>query len=326
MRAPPAGALRVMLGASTLSIPLAPVRALAHDGRPLAPHDLPGAWTLDPWMIVPVVAAALLYGIGLRTLWQRSARGRGIRRAEAAAFVAGWVALAVALLSPLHAVGEVLFSAHMIQHELMMVVAAPLLVLGRPMLAMVFAFPGDARQRLGALGRAAPVRAAWRACSAPAAAWLLHAAALWGWHAPGPYQASLRSDAAHALQHASFLGTALLFWWALLRGREARRGQGWALAYVFTTLLHTGLLGALLTFSPALWYPDYAATTAPWGLMPLEDQRLGGLIMWIPGGLSYLVAGLALLASWLRESEGRRRETTDGSMEGAPSLATTGEP
>jgi hypothetical protein len=103
----------------------------------------------------------------------------------------------------------------------------------------------------------------------------------------------------------SFLGTALLFWWALLHGREGRLGRPAAVIYLFTTAGHTSLLGALLTFSPRLWYPLYDSTTAPWGLTPLEDQQLAGVIMWVPAGLSYLFAALGLAATWLRDPAAR---------------------
>jgi putative membrane protein len=109
----------------------------------------------------------------------------------------------------------------------------------------------------------------------------------------------------HALQHASFLGTALLFWWALVHGREGRMGYGASVFYLFATAMHSGGLGALLTFAPAPWYGDYAGTTVAWGLTPLEDQQLAGLIMWIPAGAAYVVAGLILLAAWMREAERR---------------------
>ena len=103
----------------------------------------------------------------------------------------------------------------------------------------------------------------------------------------------------HNLQHASFLAAALLFWWAIVR----RRPDGIAVLYVLTTLLHTGFLGALLTFAPNVWYPAYMSTANPWGLGALEDQQLGGLIMWVPAGAIFIVAGLLLLAQWLRTLE-----------------------
>jgi putative membrane protein len=106
-------------------------------------------------------------------------------------------------------------------------------------------------------------------------------------------------------QHLSFLFSALLFWWALIHGPRGLMGYGAAVLYVFTTSLHTGLLGALLTFASSVWYPSYIGLTDSWGLTPLEDQQLGGLITWIPAGLVYVFAALALFAGWLRESEAR---------------------
>jgi len=148
-------------------------------------------------------------------------------------------------------------------------------------------------------------RVLWAFITNPFVAWLIHAVVLWTWHAPALFPATLESDFVHTLQHVSFLGSALLFWWAIIQGRQRVLGYGVAVLYLFTTALHSGLLGALLTFSRAIWYPIYGETTAAWGLTPLEDQQLGGLIMWIPAGLAYIIAGLALFAGWLRESEMR---------------------
>jgi cytochrome c oxidase assembly factor CtaG len=183
-----------------------------------------------------------------------------------------------------------------------MAIAAPLLVLGRPIVPSLWAMPKRWRQESGRWARGATVRGIWRAITAPAAAFTLHFIAIWTWHAPGLYDLSLRSEFIHALQHASFLGTALLFWWAIVHGGR-RIGHGAAVLYLFATAVHTSLLGALLTFTNSLWYPAYGATTGPWGLMPLEDQQLAGLIMWIPGGIVYAGAALALFASWLRASD-----------------------
>jgi putative membrane protein len=135
------------------------------------------------------------------------------------------------------------------------------------------------------------------------------------WHVPSLFQATLGSEVVHAAQHVSFLASALVFAEALVYrggdgGADARMGYGAAVVYLFTTAVHTSVLGALLTFSNELWYPAYQTTTAAWGLTPLEDQQLGGLIMWVPAGVVYVVAGLALLAAWLGEAERRvaRRE------------------
>jgi putative membrane protein len=193
----------------------------------------------------------------------------------------------------------------MVQHELLMAVAAPLVVLGRPILPFLWALPMSWRRAIGAWAGTPPVSAAWELLSLPVVAWTLHALAIWIWHAPALYQAALNSEAMHTLQHVSFLGTGLLFWWALLRGREGRLGRPSAVLYLFATSVHTTVLGALLTFSTRTWYPTYATATAAWGLTPLEDQQVAGLIMWIPAGLAYLLATLVIAASWLKEPVGR---------------------
>jgi hypothetical protein len=141
--------------------------------------------------------------------------------------------------------------------------------------------------------------------------WLLHAVALWIWHVPSLYEAALERESIHALEHACFFVTAALFWWGLTRGRYGRLGYGAAVVYVFATAMHSGLLGAALTVSPRLWYPIYARSTSAWGLSPIEDQQLAGLIMWIPAGVIFAGVGLAFFAAWLNESGRRARFNAD---------------
>jgi putative membrane protein len=277
------------------------VSVVFHDGQPLAPHDLWSAWSWEPLVVASLLVSACLYVRGAQALWGAAGTGHGIRRSEVAAFAAGWVALALSLVSPLHRLGGVLFTAHMAQHELLMVVAAPLLVLGRPVIPFLWALPVTWRRVVGSWSAVPAVSRTWKLITLPSAAWALHAAAIWVWHAPALYQATLGSETVHTLQHVSFFGTALLFWWSVLQGVGVRLARPAAVIYLFTTAGHTSLLGALLTFSPRLWYPLYDASTAPWGLTPLEDQQLAGVIMWVPAGLSYLIAALALAATWLRE-------------------------
>jgi len=276
----------------------------------LEPSDLWRAWSFEPGIVLPLALAAGLYARGLRALWRQAGAGHGIRRWQAAAFAAGWLVLAIALVSPLHELGETLFSAHMAQHELLMAVAAPLLVLGRPLLPFLWGLPMAWRRDAGHWTSRPAMRSAWHALTLPSIAWTVHALAIWVWHAPRLYDAAVTSDVVHALQHASFLGSALLFWWALIHGRNGRLRYGASVLYVFTTALHTTALGAVLSLASQPLYPAYAATAA-WGLTPLEDQQLAGLIMWVPAGIAYLVAALALMAEWLREAERRttRSET-----------------
>jgi putative membrane protein len=277
-----------------------PEVALAHDGHLVTRDELWSAWSFEPAVLVGLALTGVLYVAGARALWRNAGIGRGLRTWEAGAFALGWISIAVALISPLHQLGGVLFSAHMVQHELLMAVAAPLLVLGRPVVVWLWALPLPWRKRLGRWAAAAPMKRTWAALTLPLVAWMIHALAIWLWHVPRLFQATLESELVHTLQHLSFLGSALLFWWALLQIRDGRLGRPVAVVYLFTTAMHTSLLGAILAFSSRVWYPIYDAT-ASWGLTPLEDQQLAGLIMWIPAGLAYLIAALAITATWLQE-------------------------
>jgi putative membrane protein len=186
-----------------------------------------------------------------------------------------------------------------------MLVAAPLLVLGRPLIPFLWALPRATGRKLAGWARTRAWLMIWSFITAPLVAWVIQAVVLWGWHIPFLFQATLQNEAIHALQHACFLGSALLFWWSVIHGRQRAIGFGAAVLYMFTTALHSGLLGALITLAGRIWYPFYADTTHWWGLTPLQDQQLGGLIMWIPAGVVYILAGLLLFAGWLRESERR---------------------
>ena len=268
-------------------------------------HELWRTWGLEPGSITALAITAWLYAQGLVRLWRASAVGHGIRRWEAWSFALGWLSLFVALVSPLHPWGQVLFSAHMTQHEILMLVAAPLLVLGRPMIAFLHALPSNWSREMARWSNQTWWRRTWETITNALVAWAIHAIVLWTWHVPALFQATLRNECIHASQHTSFLLSALLFWWAVIYGQQRALGYGMAAMYLFTTALHSGLLGALLTFGTTVWYPAYSHTTGSWGLSPLEDQQLGGLIMWVPAGLVYVVAGLVLFAAWLRESEAR---------------------
>lgn len=261
----------------------------AHEGVALL-------WNLDPWIIVGIAAAGFLYARGIHALWANSRRGAGVPVWRAACFAVGMATLVVALLSPVDTLGSQLFSMHMVQHELLMLVAAPLLVCGRPLAVSVWAFRLGTRKRIAQLVNSRAVKVSWQLLTIPLAAWLLHAVVLWAWHFPTLFQAGLRSDAVHAVQHFSFLASALLFWASLI-GPHWRLRAGTAVICILTTAIHTGMLGALLTFSTRIWYPMYAQTTGAWGLTVLEDQQLGGLIMWVPAGFVLLLSGLLVAAN-----------------------------
>ena len=238
-----------------------------------------------------LLVSAALYVIGARELRRRS---HPVQHIRIVAFSAGWSALAVALLSPLDGWGEQVFWMHMVQHEVLMLLAAPLVVASRPLAAFAAAVPGLWRRVSGWPG-------AWCFVTSLLAAWVLHALAIWIWHVPRLFDASVTNTWIHAAQHASFLFSALIFWYALTIAQQ----RAIAIVYLLTTAIHTGVLGALITFAPVPLYRTYAETTASWGLTPLEDQQLGGLIMWVPAGLVFVLVGLFLFSRWLDASARR---------------------
>jgi putative membrane protein len=272
----------------------APGPALAHGPLLIGPGDLGMAWTVAPAVALPLLLLHFLYGRGLARL------GRGGRAGRAACFVAGEAALALALLWPLGALGETLLTAHLAQHALLAAAAAPLLVLGAPREPLKAALPRRAAEALdrpaargiaGALGRLA----------GPAPAALLHGAAVWAWHAPGPFAAAQMDPGAHLAQHACLFGTAILLWRAALDPRRASRARPWMLACA----AQAALLGAWIAAAGRQLHPLYGDAATLWGMSALEDQALAGLAAWAPAWLVPLAA--ALLRSPGRRADRRER-------------------
>jgi cytochrome c oxidase assembly factor CtaG len=259
-------------------------------------------WSWEPAITLPLALLLVIYSIGaLRRGSIKTLRWRH------ASFLAGWLTLAFSLTSPIHEIGEQLFSAHMLQHEIMILVSAPLVSASHPAATLLWAFSPRYRSNLGGWVHSVEEMKWFRFLTRPLAAWLLEAVALWIWHVPALYQATLTSDWIHAAQHLSFFFTAVLFWSALYGAGRRVMDYGGATLYVFATAVHCSALGALLTFSTVLWYPVYASTTGRWGMTALQDQQLGGVIMWVPSGLVFITIGLVLFAKWLSESDSRVR-------------------
>jgi putative membrane protein len=261
------------------------------------------AWSFEPAVVVPLVLAAGLFITGAL----RRRKRPGWLKTQFGFFVAGWLTLVIGLVSPVHKLGALLFSVHMTQHELLMIIAAPLLVLSRPLVWFLWGLPLRWREVLGSWTKHRRFDAVWATMTTPLFVWLLHGSTLWAWHIPALYDASVEFEWVHALQHTTFLVTALLFWWTLVHGRHGRLGYGAAVVYCFTTAVHTSILGALMTFSQQVWYTIYDGRTLQFDLSAIEDQQLGGLIMWVPAGIVFIVLGLWLLAAWIKESERRVR-------------------
>ncbi|MDQ3708470.1 MAG: cytochrome c oxidase assembly protein [Actinomycetota bacterium] len=273
---------------------------LAHAGQPPAPHDLWGAWNLEP---------TLLLGLGLAVWAYRRGRTGGPRRQvdtwRARCFAGALAAVGVALLSPLDALSGALASAHMVQHILLLLVAAPLLALSAPSSTLLRGSPLRVRQARGRWRRRLRLgRGQLVAFRHPATVWLLHVGTLWFWHAAVPYGAALENPFLHVVEHMTFLVTAVLFWRVVIGARTPGRvPNGLGVLLVFGMAMQSVFLSVLLTFARTPWYAGYAATTRPWGLAPLADQQLAGVIMWIPAGLIYLAAALTLMVTWIRSAE-----------------------
>ena len=251
---------RIRAGIAAAIVLAVPATASAHAGDSAAPSAVPA--------VALLVVAAWLYARGVRRLGPRWPRRRVVSA------VAGAATVVAALLSPLGFLAESSITAHMAQHTLLILVAAPLLALGRPFTVIAAALPRSPRA-----GRILGTPRPGLACAA-------HAAAVWLWHLPPLYDVALARPAVHTLAHATLLGTAMLLWWSVSRGRARVTGALW----LFVTAFHAGALGALLALSARPWFSG--AT--------LEDQQLGGLVMWVPAGALLTAIALALLAGWLR--------------------------
>lgn len=286
---------------------------LAHAGA-LRPHDLPGAWNLDPLLLVGLGATAVAYARGRRRATDSPGRQR--------AFVGALVTVVVALVSPLEALSGVLVSAHMVQHVLLLVVAAPLLAWSAPGAALARGLPPTLR----AWNRAARTTAGFdahrlRASRVPLVRWLAYVVALWLWHASVLYGAAVEHEVVHVAEHATFLATGWLVWSILLGPARVRVEPGLAVLGVFTLALQGVFLSALLTFARTPWYDAYVDAAPAWGVDPLQDQQLAGVVMWVPAGLVHVAIGIVLVARWLGDIERGSAAPVDPAWDERPSPA-----
>ncbi|HET6745760.1 MAG TPA: cytochrome c oxidase assembly protein [Candidatus Limnocylindria bacterium] len=300
--------------AAALSAGLVPgAIALAH-GEAVAEPRLPDvllAWRLDPLTLAGVALAAAAY------LWaERHVAARHPRNPPRAwrrwAFLAGLFAIVVALNSPIETYEGQLFSVHMVQHMLLELVAAPLLLLGAPATLALRAAPSSVRRRLLGLLHSRPLAL----LTFPLVTWLVFAAVNWGWHFSTLYDQALENTALHYLQHATFLGAGLLFWWPVVGADPAR----WRLPrparlfYLFLAMPQNSFLGVALMSAPQVLYPHYLSNLRTWGPTALADQNLGGIVMWVFGDLVFLIGMAAVVAGWVRH-EDRRTAVLDARLD-----------
>lgn len=251
------------------------------------------SWTWDPSVIVGCIA---LTGLYLATVHFRLNR-------KTVLFITGVLVMFLALESPLEALGDTyLFSAHMLQHLLLILLVPPLLLLGTPgwLAELMLGWP--------------PARRVERILGRSLVAWLVGIGTIWVWHLPRLYNATLLNEQIHIVEHVSFLITAIIFWWPVLNPLTERRISPLAtIIYLFAAAASSSALGIILTFAPAGLYPAYLRPfdtlgilpllREQWGLTPAVDQQLGGLLMWVPGSLVYLSGIIGALARWYGESD-----------------------
>jgi cytochrome c oxidase assembly factor CtaG len=254
-------------------------------------------WSFEPLVFIPLALALLVFLVGVARLNRRSNQ----KRPRIWLFVAGWTVLALALVSPLHEAGERSFTMHMIEHELIMLVATLLFAESGAGGILAWGLPRPLRLALGGNWKG-PLQQLWRYLTDPGVATVVQGVVLWVWHAPPLFDRALESDGWHAAQHLCFVAASLLFWCAML-GRR-RGGYLLSAACLFLTTMVEGALGALMALSQSPWYADYAAMGVTGiGIDPTTDQQLAGLIMWIPGGLLHGGVALLLLYRWLTSAE-----------------------
>ncbi len=279
-----------------------------HEGGPhqATATNLLLAWDWRPEIILPLVFLGVCYSLGWWRL-RRQGRRRLATSRRLASYLGGLAILAVALLSAVDSLQSVLFSVHMVQHELLMMVTPPLLLLANPLPFLLWGLPAGPRQAVGSLlSRRAAFRRVVRHLTRPWVAWALYVGALWLWHVPVAYDAALRYDLIHDLEHLSFFGTAMLFWWHVTGAApriHGSLGYGLRMAYVLAALVQNEILGVSIAFADQPIYLHYTTVPRLWGLSVLEDQMLGGAIMWIPGGMMYVAAVVLLLFALLAREE-----------------------
>lgn len=280
---------------------------LAHVGAPLAPHDVWASWQPDLALVVGIATVAALYVRGTRRRDPRSTR-----------FFAAVAALLIATMSPLEALAGELASAHMAQHLVLMLVAAPLLATSSPVERVMLGLGPTWRRPVGRLRRRTHLTPAnIDFVRSPVLVGVATAAVTWWWHASIPYGAALRVDVVHHVEHASFVAVFAWFWWAALVGRPRHAPRPAAIFMIFGVMMSNVLLGALMTFARSAWYDEYAESTSAWGLSHLADQQLAGVLMWVPPSLVYVPAALWLLVESL--DLGRREHLTGAVEDPAPS-------
>lgn len=271
------------------------------------------SWDLRLDLIIVLATAGTIYSLGWWRLRQRTRRARGRNHWQAGAawrpiaYLSGLLVLAIALMSPIDVLASQLFLMHMIQHVLLVMIVPPLLLVANPLPYMLWGLPARLRRPIvGLLSAESRFRHYLRLTTGPGIVWLFFVIVYWGWHDPNAYNWALQSSFAHDLEHLTFFLASMLFWWHVVgAGPRIHRPMSpfGRFAYALSAIPVNMFAGIAFAFANEPIYTHYEAMPRLWGISILTDQRIAGVIMWVPGSMMYIVAALILVARWLQTEE-----------------------
>jgi len=266
------------------------------------------SWAWRPEIMLSLGLAAAVHLAGRRRLKQRGG-ARLVSPWCSVSYLGGLAVLWIALMSPIDVLSGQFFFMHMVQHLLLVMIAPPLLWLANPMPTMMWGLPAGLRLEVGRWLRPdAPFRRMVRTLTAPGLVWLYFVALLVGWHDATLYGLALESDLVHDLEHLTFFGSAMLFWWHVIGAAphiHKRLSTGVRIGYALSVVPANALTGIAIAFASKPIYTYYTTVARPGDMTVMEDQMLGGVLMWIPGSMMYIVAALILIARIVRDEENK---------------------
>jgi len=254
-------------------------------------------WNLEPSILIGTVLITGLYLYAIGPFRKRHYPDEPIMTGQTIAFLSGMLIMFLALASPLDELGDsYLFSAHMVQHLCLTIIGPPLLLLGTPEWIVKPALSNKVKFKVA------------KVLTYPVVAFVLYNVDFWLWHAPLLYNATLENQSIHILEHLTFIIFGLLYWWPIFSPSKDLPclSFGGQILYLFLSGMPSVLLGAGLTFSPPLYAP-YIAAPRIWGISAATDQQLGGLIMWVPVSIFYIVIMSVLFIRWMLQQEAKQQ-------------------
>jgi cytochrome c oxidase assembly factor CtaG len=271
------------------------------------------SWDFRIEVILILLVAGAVFVRGWWLLRQRTRRRAGENRWQAGAswrpiaYLSGLLILGITLMSPIDVLSTQLFTMHMIQHVLLVMIIPPLILLANPMPFSLWGLPKEARRTVGGwFSRGSRLRGVLKSTTGAGFVWLAYVIVIWGWHDPNAYNLALENSLVHDIEHITFLLVSMLFWWHIIgAGPRIHRSLSPAARFGFTLSAIPPIMiaGVAIVFAIEPIYPYYAALPRLWGISTLQDQRIAGIIMWVPGSMMYMIAALILVARWLQTEE-----------------------